>query len=128
MATYRITLDVTNSRHPEYPAHRVSLIINAPTPAVARQSIQTVYVSADGTRANLTGAVNVGRVGRLADGHHYPEWTIVRTRKVADHRHSYAEVTMSTCKSGCKFERCDGCDDVRVGHRKIYGCSHPSAV
>jgi hypothetical protein len=42
----------------------------------------------------------------------------------AEHVHSFDEIAMSECPSGCKIVRCCGCGLTAVEHRAIYGCQH----
>lgn len=75
MANYRLTFDVYNSWRPEFPSQRVSLVAWGITPRDALKRVRTIFVSKNGQTVNTTGGV-----GR--DGYYYPEWTLVRSRKV----------------------------------------------
>lgn len=74
MATYRVTLDVYNSRS-TFPSLRVKVDVTGWCASDARKRIGCVYVSRDLSVVNITGGVGYG-------GYHYPEWEVVSTRKV----------------------------------------------
>lgn len=75
VAAYRVTLDVYNSRRPEFPSQRVAVRVDGWCASDARRRIRCVYVSRDGGTVNTSGGVGY-------DGYNYPEWDVVRTRKV----------------------------------------------
>lgn len=77
MPTYRLTFDVYNSHHSEFPPQRISLERAGFSAKNARYGIATIYVSKDGSIVNTEGKVG-------ADGYYYPEWTLVRQRKIKD--------------------------------------------
>lgn len=89
MSTYRLTYDVWNSARPDFPARRVTMLRAGATAREARQGVATIYVSADGRLVNAT-----GRVG--PDGAHYPEWSLIRQRKVTRVRHIISATVYTT--------------------------------